>query len=184
MSHMDFHRIHTGTRCTSSGSAKILSNLPAILKLNFTRRRVGVRERYRTRRTHTPSAFHRRQRAGRPAPRTHRACLAASMIELHHHPAFRFDLMHEVDELLEPLFTLIGPEAQVVVGNAAVRRHSGRFDADEAGAGSGKVTIVHLVKKLHHAAARTVHSHRRHSDAVRQFYGADRNRRKEHCVHG
>ena len=79
--------------------------------------------------------------------------------------------MHEVDELLEPLFTLIGPEAQVVVGNAAVRRHSGRFDADEAGAGSGKVTIVHLVKKL------------RHSDAVRQFYGADRNRRKEHRVH-
>ena len=158
MSHMDFHRIHTGTRCTSSGSSKILSNLPAILKLNFTRRRVGVRERYRTRRTHTPSAFHRRQRAGRPAPRTHRACLAASMIKLHHHPTFRFDLMH-------------------------VRRHSGRFDADEAGAGSGKVTIVHLVKKLHHAATRTVHSHRRHSDAVRQFYGADRNRRKEHRVH-
>ena len=52
-----------------------------------------------------------------------------------------------------------------------------------AGAGSGKVTIVHLVKKLHHAATRTVHSHRRHSNTVRQFYGADRNRRKEHCVH-
>lgn len=62
------------------------------------------------------------------------------MIKLHHHPTFRFDLMHEVDELLKPLFTLIGPETQVVVGNAAVRRHCGRFDADEAGAGSGKVT--------------------------------------------
>ena len=181
--HVDLDAVGARADGAAGGLAEGGDDPLALFKMQGARRRVAGRERNRRGRADGPAALLGRDAPALLVPRARGARLAAGVVELHDDAAPRLSLTHEGDDLPQARLALVGPEPEVSVRDAPFGRHGHRLDADEARAGGGEASVVHLVKKLRDAASGAVHAHGRHRDAVGDLEGPEADRREELGFH-
>src|SRR5712671_6282973 len=75
--------------------------------------------------------------------------------------------------------SLVGPEADIAVGDAPIGQHGGRFDRQQCCAGQCQMTEMNEMPICHAAVDRRVLAHRSDNDPIGKLNSADLERGKK-----